>query len=164
LRLGIHNNPKLQRAWNKYGKKNFVFSILKELPTVELANKWEQHYIDSYDSKNWGYNILDVTGGRKFTLEYTAFGKTQTLDKWSEEYPFTPKQIRARLTRGQSLEEALTNPPNVRTKTRRMLEFSGETKPLREWARQYNINENTLWYRLNRGMSLEASLIWKDNV
>ncbi len=50
-----HYNTHLQRAYNKYGKDSFNFSILEECNKEQLIEK-EQQYIDAYDFKNL-YNI-----------------------------------------------------------------------------------------------------------
>jgi hypothetical protein len=61
---GIHNNQYLQSAWNKYGKDNFTFSIIKQCIKDEL-DYYEVLYIEQYDTMNRdnGYNL--ETGGRK---------------------------------------------------------------------------------------------------
>lgn len=45
LKLGIHDNPKLQNSWNKYGETNFYFSTLFECDIDSLFDV-EQKYID----------------------------------------------------------------------------------------------------------------------
>lgn len=58
LRNSIHENKKLQNAWNKYGEENFEFSIACECEEKQL-NTLEQYYVfslESYLSKG-GYNI-----------------------------------------------------------------------------------------------------------
>ena len=55
LRRGDHHNRHLQRAYNKYGKENFVFAVLLYCESSELTT-YEQALIDSCDS-NELYNI-----------------------------------------------------------------------------------------------------------
>lgn len=58
LRKNCHHSILLQRAWNKYGKENFVFEIMEETDKKSLIIR-EQYYLDllkSYDRKI-GYNI-----------------------------------------------------------------------------------------------------------
>lgn len=59
LRKGLHANIILQRAYIKYGSKNFEFKIL-EIVNLEAANlvSREQHWMDFYNSiiPN-GYNL-----------------------------------------------------------------------------------------------------------
>jgi DNA-binding Lrp family transcriptional regulator len=63
LELGRHQNYKLQKAWNEYGKTKFNFSIIELTPLDELL-KYEQYWIDYYDSANEdvGYNISENAG------------------------------------------------------------------------------------------------------
>lgn len=45
LRRGRHTSPRLQRAWNKHGEDNFVFSVLEECEVEKLFER-EQWHID----------------------------------------------------------------------------------------------------------------------
>lgn len=59
LNNGTHDNEYLQRAWNKYGEKNFEFEIITVCKPEEL-NKLEKYYIDKFDTFNNrdnGYNL-----------------------------------------------------------------------------------------------------------
>lgn len=64
LRSNNHHSEHLQRAWNKYGEKNFKFEILIQC-TINLLDKLETFYINNYDSANYyfGYNN-ELPGGR----------------------------------------------------------------------------------------------------
>lgn len=53
LRCGRHDNPRLQRAFNKYGAENF-YSKVVELCSEELLEPREQHYLDNWKPE---YNI-----------------------------------------------------------------------------------------------------------
>jgi group I intron endonuclease len=55
LKVGVHPNVYLQRAWTKYGNENFEFGILEECDKSKLADK-EICWIAYYDSYNSGYN------------------------------------------------------------------------------------------------------------
>lgn len=59
LRHNRHHSPKLQRAYNKYGAVNFDVSILEYLVDVSKRFTLEEQFIKHYDSKRYGYNILD---------------------------------------------------------------------------------------------------------
>lgn len=58
LRRGDHGNPKLQCAWNAHGESQFVFSVLEFVDDVQQLIAREQHWIDSLDAVNSGYNVL----------------------------------------------------------------------------------------------------------
>ncbi len=50
-----YGNSKLQNAWNKYGKDNFIFEILEECEVAKLDER-EIYYIQIYNSYEDGYN------------------------------------------------------------------------------------------------------------
>jgi len=58
LCLGKHPNVYFQRAYDKYGKDAFDFSVLEECPKEKLQER-EQVWIDKYQAANdkFGYNI-----------------------------------------------------------------------------------------------------------
>lgn len=61
LRANRHANRHIQRAWDKYGSKRFVFRILEYCPPEQCIER-EQYWLDHYDSANpeKGYNIRKV--------------------------------------------------------------------------------------------------------
>lgn len=64
LKLNIHINNHLQRAYNKYGKEFFLFKILEIVAKSKLIKR-EQYWIDEYKShkKSDGYNICPIANG-----------------------------------------------------------------------------------------------------
>ena len=56
LRNNKHTNPHLQRAFNKYGEKNFNFEIILYCNTEDL-NYYENFFINLYKTQSSGYNI-----------------------------------------------------------------------------------------------------------
>lgn len=67
LTEGTHKNLHLQRAWDLYGKDNFIFEIIEECP-LEIQFEREQHYLDvlnPFDDR--GYNIV-----RQISKEYAS--------------------------------------------------------------------------------------------
>lgn len=59
LRKNKHCNSYLQNAWNKYGEKSFLFSVLLIVDEKENLIPNEQRFIDE---KNPQYNIARVAG------------------------------------------------------------------------------------------------------
>lgn len=51
------NCVKFYRAIQKYGWDNFSHEILKDNLTLEEANKWEEYYINLYNSQTNGFNL-----------------------------------------------------------------------------------------------------------
>jgi group I intron endonuclease len=62
LKTNKHHNIHLQRAYNKYGKDNFVFEILEHIDDINNLYPKEQYYIDLLKPE---YNIGGVVGGGK---------------------------------------------------------------------------------------------------
>lgn len=58
LNNGKHDNPHLQKAWNKYGKDNFEFIVLEDCEIDELSDR-EKYYIKLYKDMGLAYNIHD---------------------------------------------------------------------------------------------------------
>lgn len=58
LKLGIHDNSKLQNSWNKYGETNFYFSTLIECD-VDSLFQVEQQYINTLNPQ---FNIAREVG------------------------------------------------------------------------------------------------------
>jgi len=71
LRRGQHRNRYLQRAFDKYGEKAFIFSILEETESENLIER-EQFYLDTLNPE---YNISSTAGsslGVRYTNEARA--------------------------------------------------------------------------------------------
>jgi group I intron endonuclease len=97
-----HSNKKLQRAWNKHGKDDFVFIILEYCPLVERIDR-EQYYIDLYKSVQLGYNITEKAN---CTVGYRHLEKTKKLlsqkAKSKEYFFYSPS---GKLHSGKNLQE-----------------------------------------------------------
>ena len=57
LKKGKHHNKKLQKVFNKYGKDDFEFSILKEVDDYYEITYYESYYAEEFNAFNCGYNI-----------------------------------------------------------------------------------------------------------
>lgn len=88
LRSETKRNIKLQSAWNKYGEKNFIFSIIGEFP-FSLLDKKEIYYIAKYDSFRNGYNMTvggnQVMHDREHTIDAKRKMKFTAKNNWSKE-------------------------------------------------------------------------------
>ena len=58
LKKHVHANDKLQKSWNKYGKDNFIFSVLEQCGKDHLTNR-ETYWVNKLHTmeRNIGYNI-----------------------------------------------------------------------------------------------------------
>jgi group I intron endonuclease len=94
LRRGIHGNPHLQSAWNKYGEDAFEFSILEIVEKREDAVILEQDYLDMFLPE---YNVVqraEATNlGRKFSEENIQNMRDAKLGMYDgEKNPFYGKK------------------------------------------------------------------------
>lgn len=70
LQKNVHQNKHLQRAWNKYGEKKFIFSVLEEC-SDDMLDERERYWIDYYggiNSQNT-YNFRDAGSHGTFSEE-----------------------------------------------------------------------------------------------
>lgn len=67
LPKGKGHNIHLQRAWDKYGKKNFSFKVLEYIKDINSLNERETYWIKEYNSTNnkFGYNIQPEGGSNR---------------------------------------------------------------------------------------------------
>ena len=65
LSKGVHANPYLQKAYNKYGEQNFEFHLLAICDPKELLAQ-EQRVLDKMNTQNRhvGFNLCPVAGSR----------------------------------------------------------------------------------------------------
>lgn len=63
LNGGYHDNPHLQRSWNKYGADAFEFAVVEKVDDIELLNDLERMYIKQYREAGECYNINDGGDG-----------------------------------------------------------------------------------------------------
>lgn len=57
LKYGRHDNPHLQRAYNKYGREAFVYEVLQTYDcSEEEIKEYEKEWIEKLDSYHNGYN------------------------------------------------------------------------------------------------------------
>lgn len=62
LSNNCHDNPKLQRSWNKHGEQCFVVSVIEHLESSDNQIEREQYWIDELDVVRRGYNLCPVAG------------------------------------------------------------------------------------------------------
>lgn len=117
LRNNKHANYYLQKAFNKYGANNFVFTVIEffaEDITQEDLIKIEQKYIDDLDVCNpkVGYNICKLAGqpGKRTGFKHSnetieLFSKQRKGKKKSENF----KQILSEMYQGKSMKERTGN-------------------------------------------------------
>lgn len=87
LERNVHKNEHLQRAWKKYGRKNFRFSVMEHCSILEIDER-EKKWIEIYDSTNRkkGYNF-ESGGHKNKTLHKETRGK---LSNKAKEFALSP--------------------------------------------------------------------------
>jgi len=93
LRKGIHQNPKLQNAWNKYGEAKFRFTVLEECSLDKLFER-EQYYFDQCDDR---YNCVPIAGS---TRGHKLSDKTRAKMSASRLGHTTSEETKAKISAG----------------------------------------------------------------
>jgi group I intron endonuclease len=103
LRKGVHVNPHLQRAWNKYGEGSFAFEFIERTKAKRLIER-EQHWMDFHDVVKTGYNVLPSARpgrrGLKHTAEARAKMSAAKRAYWSGLSPSERSDATSHLNRG----------------------------------------------------------------
>jgi group I intron endonuclease len=125
-----HYNTYLQRSWNKYGEKNFLFSILKDnVITVTEMKELEMYYIKLANSNNNKFGYNKTSGG-----DFTQF--TQEMkDKCSLRMKGKPK------SEEQKRKISLTHKKNPIWKGKKQSEHSSKLKSF--YAKNQKQSEKT---------------------
>jgi len=83
LLRGKHHSIRLQRAWDKFGESEFIFSAIEMVADRELLLEREQYYIDSLGAFGVsGYNMLPKAGSTRGYLRPSP--SKETLQKMRE--------------------------------------------------------------------------------
>lgn len=85
LNIGKHSNRHLQNAYNKYGKENFIYTVLeiimRGIDIKERLTKREQYWIDALNTVDPnGYN-LNPTAASALGFKHSM----ETKLKWSKQ-------------------------------------------------------------------------------
>lgn len=78
LRRGVHKNPRLQAAWNKYGPDMFVFEVLEEIADGRNAFDVENTYLMKCVGQPDCYNVNTDAIGMRTGLRHTEESKAKT--------------------------------------------------------------------------------------
>ena len=116
-----------------------------------------------YDPSNcrWA-TVLEQARNRSNVKFLTFSGETRPVVEWAEITGIKAPTIHARLKAGRSVEEALTAGMRVfkrkLPRSTKYLDFNGQKKTMKEWAREIGVSRPGLWHRLNGGLTLEEAL------
>ena len=100
LEHGVHDNSYLQRAYNKYGRAAFVFSVLEKCSPA-LCVKREQYWMDRLGAadRSRGYNLAP-TAGSMFGYRHTEADKRRIAEITKER--MARPEVRANVKAGQA--------------------------------------------------------------
>ena len=77
LKRGVHKNPHLQAAWNKYGADAFVFEVLETVPEGITTFDHENTYLHKHVGKPECYNVNTDAIGMRTGVLHTQASKDQ---------------------------------------------------------------------------------------
>ena len=117
LKKGKHINKKLQKVFNKYGKDDFEFSILKEVDDYYEITYYESYYAEKFNAFNNGYNIAKLFNSQdiKYVLkklkdlskEWLSIlkenSKRISKEKWNREIKLEDLSKRLNLSRDKTI-------------------------------------------------------------
>jgi group I intron endonuclease len=106
LTRGMHDNPKLQNAWDKHGAEAFKFEVVVYCPRYSLF-PLEQATIDALDAVNSGYNIAKVAGSSMSGRTHSeATKRLMSEERRGKKQPKEWVDKRAARLRGHSMPQA----------------------------------------------------------
>lgn len=94
LRNNYHENDYLQKAWNKYGEKNFIFSIIEELYNDDEIKAREEYWLKIYfnKGKDYCFNLSDkACGGNTLLTDEIKQRQSDNIKK-----SYTPELLERR--------------------------------------------------------------------
>lgn len=144
LRTQKHDNPYLQRSWNKYGEDSFEFNVLEHCPDEKLGEN-EDWWISYFDSMNRdkGYNLQ--SGGVVGYTRSEEFGKMI-----SDRLKGVPRSEETKLKISKS-NSGENNP------------FFGESHSIETKLKLSKLRNNTGYYRVTkeRKDDVKQGFIWR---
>lgn len=154
-------NPK-SSIWHNYGGRGIQVCErwkLFENFFEDMGDPPPKHSLDridndgNYEPENcrWATQKEQTLNMRK-TRYLTIGGIKKPLQTWAEELGINVNTLRNRvLYRGWTVEDAI----NIPMMKEKLIEFRGEYKSAREWARFFGIKIHTFWSRRSRGWPME---------
>lgn len=126
LNRSIHENGKLQKAWDKYGCHAFDFFAVLYCSKGDIL-MYEQLVIDYYQSVSRGYNICAIAGNCS-GVKLSASAKKKLSEHWKgkKKPPFSAEH-RAKLAAAQRGKKASDETRAKMSAAHKGKKFSSET-------------------------------------
>ena len=119
---------------------------------TQLASEWAREIGMNYKTFLQRLDTLSIEEAFEkpikpnfFVLEYN--GKKQTIKEWGKELGINPSTIQNRISKGMTIEEALTK-PIAKKGENRLITYQGKTQSLKRWAEELGISYKVLMDRL----------------
>jgi hypothetical protein len=145
LRKGIHKNPRLQAAWNKYGADMFVFEIIEEVPDGESQLAWEDRHLSVHVGLPECYNIntsaeaprlgIPMSDASKAAISASRVGKHAGEDHYRYGKTLS-EEVRAKIGNTQ---RGVAKPPRSEEHRRKLSEVN---KGNQNWLGKRHSNES----------------------
>lgn len=163
-------NPKIEE-WKHYGGRGITICerwlagfryFLKDMGP-KPTKKHTLERIDnskgySPDNCKWATRKEQAQNTRRNRL-LTFNGDTKCMQEWADELGLNYITIHSRLSKGWTIEEALSTSRKEGHRSRsKIITFQGKTATLPEWSEIIGIHTDTLYYRLKHGWTVENTL------
>lgn len=154
LRTNIHHSQHLQHAYNKYGKDNFVYEILEEVPDISKLDEREQYWIDLLDTTNpeKGYNICPKAGSTRGRKQSEETKKKISIANLGHPVSEENREKARQRTKGNKYNLGKKRTPEQIENIRRG--HLGKTVP--EYVRQMAVESRRKNGNWNRGLTKES--------
>ncbi len=151
LRNGCHQNKHLQRSWDKYGEKDFVFEIVELCSITDLLNR-EQYHLDlmqPYDDDKTFNVALDAYAPARGLKRSDATKKRMSEALSGYRHPNWGKPANKVAHEKTMMKVRGVPKPNAGKRTLinivspngEIVQFDG----LRRFCRQHNLNVGNIW-------------------
>jgi group I intron endonuclease len=169
LKLGVHNNKYLQRAWNICGEENFIFEILVECDENIMYS--EEHYwatILNTHNRNFGFNLKPTHPNNKSLISSETRDKLREKAngrKWSNEYKELFKQNKIGILHSEEHRNKA-----AKGKYKSILQYSLDNVFIKEWESSktasitLNLNSSNITCALKGIQKSCGGFIWKYKV
>lgn len=150
LEKNEHHNSHLQKAYKKYGKKNFIFEIIEK---TDFLDERELYWVNQYGgiNSNNNYNLKDPVD--KKWSNYSRVKQSKTMlgennpnygNKWTEE----KKQKLSKMKKNKTLEDRIGKEMAELTKQKMSKSQKGRkhSENVKEKIRSANIGEKNPMY------------------
>ena len=107
----------------------------------------------------WADNTTQLNNTR-FNRIIEFNGKSKSLSEWAKQFKIDPTVIPSRLSRGWSIDNAITLPAGSRltASNRKLTTYNGETHSIKKWCKLLDLDYQFVHGRLRRGWSFEDAV------